>query len=792
MTVASGVLTVAGEVDATSLDISGNADIAGTTNLDAVDIDGAVQIDGTLTVGVDDQGYDVKLFGDTASAYILWDTSDNELETAGGATINIIKDKLKIGGTAVTTTAAELNFLDTAAANTVVNSKAVIYGSSGELAGTLSTAAQGNVTSLGTLSTLTVDNVIINGTTIGHTDDTDLITLADGAATFAGDVTVDSEHLVLKSTSPEFYFYTEGNHSNFMIAAEENVSATLEFSSVAATTSLSQTAGDYTPILKLAHGGAATFAGSLTAKTNFTLDTVAGDTSLTILDAGTNAMQIKVGAGDELYFGSNNTYQLQCTTAGNVNTQGDWAFPGNVAIGDQASGTKNDMLQVSSATNADGIILTGNGTTTGLANGNYRRIGFRYDDTDESHEAEIRFVVVDNTAAGGQMEFFTDNTGGTKTKALTLDKAQAATFAGTIKTTAGSIESSTTTSDAYTPTAYNDKPLLTLRSNNADTNYSGIRFTNSAGNYEMFLGSVQVSADTADIVFQGYDRGGGAYKEYIRINDDGNTTFAGNVDVGGAGIAACRFTSRAATDDSSAYALEAANSSGASLFVVRNDGYIGAGSTGVYNTFADVQMSGKGLSIKNDKNGSSNNWSYIQNDGTGSESTIIFTTGAQATAFKLNHDGSAVFTDNITTSGALSKGSGSFKIDHPLESKKDTHHLIHSFIEGPKADLIYRGKVTLKDGSATVNIDNVSNMTEGTFVALNTDVQCFTTNETNWDLVKGSISGNILTIISKNSSSTATISWMVIGERHDDNIKSSTLTDNDGKIIVEIEKTETE
>ena len=83
-------------------------------------------------------------------------------------------------------------------------------------------------------------------------------------------------------------------------------------------------------------------------------------------------------------------------------------------------------------------------------------------------------------------------------------------------------------------------------------------------------------------------------------------------------------------------------------------------------------------------------------------------------------------------------------------------------------------------------------MTEGTFVALNTDVQCFTTNETNWDLVKGSISGNILTIISKNSSSTATISWMVIGERHDDNIKSSTLTDNDGKIIVEIEKTETE
>ena len=59
LTLTSGVLTVAGELDATTLDISGNADIDGTTNLDAVDIDGAVQLDATLTVGADDQGYDI-------------------------------------------------------------------------------------------------------------------------------------------------------------------------------------------------------------------------------------------------------------------------------------------------------------------------------------------------------------------------------------------------------------------------------------------------------------------------------------------------------------------------------------------------------------------------------------------------------------------------------------------------------------------------------------------------------------------------------------------------------------
>ena len=47
-----------------------------------------------------------------------------------------------------------------------------------------------SLTSVGTLTTLTVDNVIVNGTTIGHTDDTDLITLADGSVTIAGNLTV--------------------------------------------------------------------------------------------------------------------------------------------------------------------------------------------------------------------------------------------------------------------------------------------------------------------------------------------------------------------------------------------------------------------------------------------------------------------------------------------------------------------------------------------------------------------------------------------------------------------------
>ena len=64
-------------------------DVNGTTNLDAVDIDGAVQIDATLSVGVNDTGYNVKLFGATSGAYLLWDQANDDLILAGAAAISI-------------------------------------------------------------------------------------------------------------------------------------------------------------------------------------------------------------------------------------------------------------------------------------------------------------------------------------------------------------------------------------------------------------------------------------------------------------------------------------------------------------------------------------------------------------------------------------------------------------------------------------------------------------------------------------------------------------------------------
>jgi len=138
--------------------------IAATT----IDINGNVDISGTLTIG---------------SAGI----SETELEILDGATV----------------TTTELNILDgdtTATSTTVADADRVVFNDAGTMKQVAVTdlaayfddeiTAMPNLTSVGTLTTLTVDNVIINGTTIGHTDDTDLITLADGIATVAGEVSL--------------------------------------------------------------------------------------------------------------------------------------------------------------------------------------------------------------------------------------------------------------------------------------------------------------------------------------------------------------------------------------------------------------------------------------------------------------------------------------------------------------------------------------------------------------------------------------------------------------------------
>ena len=97
--------------------------------------------------------------------------------------------------------------------------------------GTIDTGASA-ITTTGLISggSLDIDNVLINGTTIGHTDDTDLMTVADGLLTVAGEVqmtTLDIGGTNVTATAAELNF-SDGVTSN--IQTQMNAKGTKGFS----------------------------------------------------------------------------------------------------------------------------------------------------------------------------------------------------------------------------------------------------------------------------------------------------------------------------------------------------------------------------------------------------------------------------------------------------------------------------------------------------------------------------------------------------------------------------------
>ena len=210
--------------------IGGNLTVTGTTTFNG----------GTLTLG--DANTDNIVFGGEVDSNIIPDDDDtHDLGSSSKQWKDIYidgvayLDAIDFNGTAISSTAAELNIMDgdtSASSTTVVDADRVVFNDAGTMkqvavtdlaayfddeitampnlvttaATTVGALNAGSITSgFGTIdigsSTITttglitggsldIDDVVINGTTIGHTDDTDLITVANGAATIAGDLTV--------------------------------------------------------------------------------------------------------------------------------------------------------------------------------------------------------------------------------------------------------------------------------------------------------------------------------------------------------------------------------------------------------------------------------------------------------------------------------------------------------------------------------------------------------------------------------------------------------------------------
>ena len=197
-----------------------------------------------------DSKIDVLKSGDlviTGSSNTIGHADDTDLLTIASGTFTVagttITTGLTIGGTGITSTASELNILDgvtstaaelnivdgdtSATSTTLAAADRIVVNDAGTMkqvalsdletfmedaldTGTNLTTVgalnAGSITSgFGTIDTgssaitttglisggsLDIDDVLINGTTIGHTDDTDLMTVASGLLTVAGEISV--------------------------------------------------------------------------------------------------------------------------------------------------------------------------------------------------------------------------------------------------------------------------------------------------------------------------------------------------------------------------------------------------------------------------------------------------------------------------------------------------------------------------------------------------------------------------------------------------------------------------
>ena len=144
----------------------------------------------------------------------------------------------------------------------------------------------------------------------------------------------------------------------------------------------------------------------------------------------------------------------------------------------------------------------------------------------------------------------------------------------------------------------------------------------------------------------------------------------------------------------------------------------------------------------------------------GGKSAVLIGNGANyAQVFIVDASGNGNFAGNLNVKGKLTKGSGSFKIDHPLDPANK--YLSHSFVESPDMMNVYNGNITTdRHGLATVNLPDY-------FEALNGDFryQLTVIGQFAQAIVAKKIAANRFVI--RTSKANVEVSWQVTGIRHD-------------------------
>ena len=328
----------------------------------------------------------------------------------------------------------------------------------------------------------------------------------------------------------------------------------------------------------------------------------------------------------------------------------------------------------------------------------------------------------------------------------------------------------------------------------------------------------QILFNNAEFDITGSDVVGGSICSRITSNNSGTSTY-GSTTYGRLGRLTVNYNPSQGGTGSASYSRDWGIDSNGSLFITQNQsltqaltiasgGNVGIGTgnpqntLSVYNTTSNNTTAPDGdyhsghIILQNSKSGTTPYGMAIGLDQTYGFGYLNAAGNSAAQFICINTRGGNVGigttnpTSALQVAGSLSKSSGTFDIEHPLYPGT-SKRLVHSFIEGPRCDLMYSGKTTLQLGSAIVDVNKectqslIGAMDDGTFEALCANPRIFLQNNQSFDRVIGSISGATLTITCENQVSDIVIEWMVIAERVDPFIKQWDRTDSNGYLITQ-------
>jgi hypothetical protein len=317
------------------------------------------------------------------------------------------------------------------------------------------------------------------------------------------------------------------------------------------------------------------------------------------------------------------------------------------------------------------------------------------------------------------------------------------------------------------------------------------------GVYVSTLDTAGAGADIFGFYASDLDAAGSAYGVYVSdVDASGGTAYGFYSNVTAAGGYNYYVTATGVAGLVYGYAVNALDSTNNNAygFYANNLDAAGGGkhAYGVYiNTVDTAGAGGDAYGFyANDIDGAGSAYGLYLSDVTASGGTAYFIYCEQSAAskFEVRTNGDVNIAGDCTITGALSKGSGTFKITHPQDKNK---WLLHSFSETPEYNVFYRGEAQLENGECIIELPGYFEALTAkedrsiTLTCKNGFSPLYYTDVEN---------GKFKVYLDEDAGfgkANQKFSWRVDARRNDDFIRNEApYTDKDGKLTVETEKEE--